>query len=83
VIHYVIHVIHHTKKVKTMRGDLKERVGRFFEKPLPRFFFFIGLPLATIWILFSIVFYKLVENDWSWVESTFYSVNVFMGGMFF
>ena len=57
---------------------MRERLDRFFRKPLPRFFFCLGLPLAILWILLSIVFYRIIEN-WTWVQATFYSVNVFMG----
>ena len=57
---------------------MRERLDRFFRKPLPRFFFCLGLPLAILWILVSIVFYRIIE-DWTWVQATFYSVNVFMG----
>ena len=57
---------------------MRERLDMFFKKPLPRFFFCLGLPLAMLWILVSIVFYRIIEN-WTWVQATFYSVNVFMG----
>ena len=56
----------------------REKLHKFFKKPLPRFFFCIGLPIALLWICVSIVFYKIIE-DWTWVQATFYSVNVFMG----
>ena len=65
-------------KIKKRQREMRERLDRFFRKPLPRFFFCLGLPLAILWILVSIVFYRIIEN-WTWVQATFYSVNVFMG----
>lgn len=69
---------HHHHKTSSFISRFLQRIKKFFSKPLPRFFFLIGLPITIVWIFISIIFYSVNEN-WTLTEATFYSVNVFLG----